>query len=183
MSASEMSKHPDSHSRHAPESIRVYEAEDESALNEVAKLAFSEYSPHFANWQSYISGWSRMSELADDGVLLIAEIAGEIVGGVCYIGPGRPRQSWIDTETALIRSLVVKPAHRGKGIGRRLTERCIEMAKKDKCPTVTCQSSPVMADAVSLYCGMGFKLAKTLGTQDAVTWNLYCLNMSDYGQE
>ena len=146
-------------------------------MDNVAELAFSEYRDHFRNWDYYIAEWSRMSQLSKTGSVLIAESEGTLVGGVCYIPPGRPRPTWINEEWGVIRSLVVSPAHRGKGIGKALTERCLVMAKEDRCHKIGVQTSPIMQAAVSIYERMGFMEAKTLGTKDGVTWKLYCIDI------
>ena len=157
--------------------IRAYKQKDAEALDKVAELAFSEFRDHFSNWDCYIADWSRMSLLSKAGSVLIAESEGSVVGGVCYIPPGRPRPAWINEEWGVIRSLVVSPEHRGRGIGNALTERCLVMAQEDRCSKVGVQTSPVMQAAVSIYERVGFMETKTLGTKDGVTWKLYCIDL------
>lgn len=159
--------------------IRRYTQEDAVALDNVAELAFSEYRDHFSNWDHYIADWSRMSLLSKTGSVLIAESESTLVGGVCYIPPGRPRPAWINEEWGVIRSLVVSPGHRGKGIGKALTERCLLMAQEDRCSKLGVQTSAIMKAAVSIYERMGFVETKTLGTKDGVTWKLYCLELNN----
>lgn len=157
--------------------IRPFRKEDGSALDEVAKEAFAEYSRHFENWPQYHEEWSRMSELDNVGRIVVAECDDGIVGGVCYIGPGTPKPPWFKSEWAIIRSLVVDPRHRTHGIGKRLIEECLSLAEHDQCETVALQSTPIMRNAVAMYQDMGFRQMKTIGTKDGVTWYLYYLDM------
>lgn len=164
--------------------IRAFTEEDASVLDEVAKAAFAEYACYFENWPAYYDVWSRMSELHDIGRLLVADMEGMVVGGVCCIGPGTceiapgyPRPQWFDKEWAIIRSLVVHPEHRGHGIGKSLMGACISLAQNDGCETVALQSAPFMTDAVAMYQHMGFQNIKTIGSKDGVTWHLYCLDL------
>lgn len=157
--------------------VREFRNEDGPILDHVAASAFSEYSCHFENWTQYHDDWSRMSALSDLGTILVAERDGEIAGGVCYVRPDTPRLPWFENEWAIIRSLVVDPKYRGRGIGRKLTEECISLAEQDGCVTIALTSSPVMAAAVGIYRSMGFKETRVVGTKDGFTWYLYCLDL------
>ena len=158
--------------------IRDFRSDDGSALDHVAGRAFAEYSCHFENWPRYHEEWSRMSALANLGRIAVAECDGEIVGGVCYIGPDGPRPEWFENEWAIMRSLVVDPDHRNRGIGRKLAEACIALAQTDNCGTLALQSAPIMTAAVHMYQNMGFMRTRALGAKDGVDWYLYCLHLT-----
>jgi ribosomal protein S18 acetylase RimI-like enzyme len=52
--------------------------------------------------------------------------------------------------------LVVKPARRGHGIGRLLTEECIHRARRDNSSIIALHTTPIMTVALAMYLRMGF---------------------------
>src|SRR5262245_4255986 len=49
------------------------------------------------------------------------------------------------------------PASRGSGIGRALTEECIERARRDRSPVIALHTSQIMTIALPMYLWMGFE--------------------------
>ena len=52
--------------------------------------------------------------------------------------------------------LVVLPEARGKGIGRVLTEKCLDCARRDHAEAVALHTSQIMQVALAMYLKMGF---------------------------
>jgi predicted N-acetyltransferase YhbS len=104
--------------------IRAYEPGDAHAVNAVALEAFAQYRGVYSDWETLSRGLGAMAGLAEHGELIVAaDEAGEIVGAVAYFGPGTtPRADFFDPEWPIIRMLVVSPAARGRGVGRKLTQ-------------------------------------------------------------
>jgi DNA-binding MarR family transcriptional regulator/GNAT superfamily N-acetyltransferase len=101
----------------------------------------------------------------------IAELDGERVGCVfCVPGPG--------SRTAKLRMLVVEPAARGAGVGKRLVEECLEFARSSGYSAIELWTVDVLAAARTLYERAGFQLVEAkperLFGQDLVaqTWRL-----------
>jgi GNAT superfamily N-acetyltransferase len=101
-----------------------------------------------------------MSDLAERGEIIVAEIDGRIAGGVAYVGPGKPKAAFFDPAWPIIRMLVVDPAARGHGLGRALTEACLHRARRDAAPVIALHTTPIMTVALPMYLRMGFRFLR-----------------------
>jgi ribosomal protein S18 acetylase RimI-like enzyme len=62
----------------------------------------------------------------------------------------------LDAQTAEMKRLYVRPAHRGKGLGRALAETAISAAREAGCARVVLDTLPKMRAAQALYGLLGF---------------------------
>ncbi|MCC2972315.1 GNAT family N-acetyltransferase [Massilia sp. IC2-476] len=116
-----------------------------------------------------------MAALADSAELLVCEVDGKIAGAVVHVGPGRPRSTIFPEDWSVIRMLVVAPAYRGHGIGRRLVAACLRAAQRDGAPMVGLHTSPIMASALRMYLGLGFTRDRDLDPIRGVAYGRYVL--------
>jgi ribosomal protein S18 acetylase RimI-like enzyme len=115
-----------------------------------------------------------MSTLADKGEIIVAEDAGEVAGAVAYFAPNSgPRPNFFAPEWPIIRMLVVDPAARGQGIGRRLTDECIARAGRDGAAEIALHTSPAMEVALAMYLRMGFRLEREVPDRFGVPYAVY----------
>lgn len=154
--------------------IRDYRPIDEYELNNVAKLAFAEFCDQFEDWPIVHEAFGRMSDLAKKGQIVVADDSNGIVGGVCYVGPNAPKFKCFELEWAVIRSLVVHPDYRDKGLGAKLTQMCIDKAIQDNCPAIALHTTPVMAQATRIYEKLGFAKVKDIGKIHGAQYFVYC---------
>ena len=89
--------------------------------------------------------------------LLVAQGRDEIVLGMLTLVVFR-----IPTGVrGLIEDVVVDEADRGRGVGRALTGRALELAQRQQARTVDLTSRPTRVAANQLYLSMGFELRET----------------------
>lgn len=136
--------------------LRNYVSLDKTQLGGIALAAFEQFKSDYTDWPAMVAGVSRMGDLAEDGEIIVAEDAGRIVGGVVYVGPHKPKASYFDPSWPIIRMLVVAPEAQGRGLGRQLTQACIDRASRDRSPIIALHTSPIMAVALPMYLRMGF---------------------------
>lgn len=82
----------------------------------------------------------------------IAELGGQRVGCVFCVGK--------DDTTAQLRILLVDPAARGHGIGRRLVEACVHFARETGYRRMVLWTNDPLAAARRLYLAAGFRLVE-----------------------
>lgn len=161
--------------------IRDYTEADRAAVNAVALAAFAQYAGDYDDWPTFSAGIGRMADLAADGDLLVAERDGAVVGAVVHVGPGRPRSAIYPDDWSVIRMLVVDPAARGAGVGRALVAATLERAQRAQAPAVGLHTSPIMATALRLYEGIGFRREHDLPPIRGVPYARYMLPAADVG--
>jgi GrpB-like predicted nucleotidyltransferase (UPF0157 family)/GNAT superfamily N-acetyltransferase len=98
-----------------------------------------------------------------NGVLLLVRVEGEPagLGGVRHL----------DTEVAEVKSMYLAPAHRGRGLARRLLAELEEIARRRGCRAVRLDTSDYLTDAIGLYRAAGYReVADYNGNPKASLW-------------
>jgi ribosomal protein S18 acetylase RimI-like enzyme len=162
-------------------SVRPFTPGDAEAVNALALAAFEQYRGVYDDWETLSRGVGSMASLAGGGEILVAEEeGGRIVGAVAYFGPGsEPRADFFEPEWPIIRMLVVDPQARGRGIGRRLTDECIERARRDEAAVIALHTSPAMEVALAMYLRMGFRLERKVPDRFGVPYGLYLMDLKE----
>lgn len=132
--------------------------------------AYQEYAQALepGGWDVMQANLSNMADWAAEvAEIIVAEEDGNLIGAVAYFAPRKSDSKIFPTEWASIRLLAVPPSHRGKGVGRRLTEECIKRARVDGATQIGLHTSELMTVARKMYERMGFRqdteLPKRLG--------------------
>jgi ribosomal protein S18 acetylase RimI-like enzyme len=160
--------------------VRSYDPSDANAVNAVALAAFAQYDAVYEDLETLRAAVGATSELAEQGELIVAEEAGRIAGAVVYCAAGsQPWAAFFDPAWPIIRMLVVDPAARGRGIGRRLTEECIARARRGDAEVIALHTSPAMEVALSLYLRIGFRLERRLPDRYGVPYAVYLLPLRE----
>lgn len=136
-----------------------------SEYDEVSRItveAYREYANGFTNavWEEYKSDLKAVAERAQQAEIIVAENEEKLVGAVAYYPPGERELQMFPPDWASIRVLAVLPSHRGKGIGRLLTQECIERATRDGAAQIGLYTTELMMVARGMYERMGFTLVQ-----------------------
>ncbi len=91
-------------------------------------------------------------------VLVAVAPDGEVLGGVTYVsGPDDPYSEELRPDEAGIRMLAVRSPARRQGVGRALTEACLERARAAGKRRLVLHTGPWMPNAMRLYESIGFR--------------------------
>lgn len=153
-------------------SITISEAqrEDNSAIGQLLVDVFSglEGFPSPDEQPAYYHMLANIGEFtAKESVeLLVAKKEDEIVGAVIYIGDmkdyGSDGTATQERNAAGFRLLAVNPKARGLGVGKKLTQACIERAQSEKREQVVIHTTESMQVAWGMYEKIGFKRSEDL---------------------
>jgi ribosomal protein S18 acetylase RimI-like enzyme len=158
--------------------VRAFETADAATVNRVALAAFAQYEAVYSDWDVLSRGVGSMSALADHAQIIVAEDDARLVGAVAYCPPNAiPRADLFEPEWPIIRMLVVDPAARNRGIGRKLMEECIRRARRDGAALIALHTSPAMQVALNMYLRMGFRPVKQVPDRFGVPYAVYTLDL------
>jgi ribosomal protein S18 acetylase RimI-like enzyme len=153
--------------------LRHYQAQDSPRLEAIVARAWLQFAPHFSDWPAFEARLLQIGRLATQAELIVAEADGAIAGFVGYAGRGVPKADYFEPDWAVIRMLSVDPAMRGRGIGRILTEACLDRARAEQAATVALHTSPIMTLAERMYLNLGFARMRPLPEVFGVPYYLY----------
>jgi len=161
--------------------LRDFSPEDAGQVDALALRAWDEYQAHYLDWDATKKTIGNMSTLAETGRIILAEIDQNICGAVAYMPPESPRADFFEMDWAIIRMLVVDPATRGHGIGRKLTDMCLSLAHQDKVQTIALHTNEMMKAALPMYVRMGFERVTTAPSPTSLDFGIYTLNLGSRG--
>jgi GNAT superfamily N-acetyltransferase len=141
---------------------------------QIGKLMVQAYSqlngfPTPAQQPNYYKMLANIGDLTNNPAteLLVAVSAdNKIAGGVVYFGNmqyyGSGGTATQEKNAAGFRLLAVDPTVRGQGIGKLLTNACIQKTKQNNIPNLVIHSTKAMQTAWAMYEALGFKRAPRL---------------------
>ena len=157
----------------APVVMRDFVPADAAQVDALGVAAFEQYQDFYNDWPALRERIAGLSSLAEHGEIVVAEIDGLIVGSVAYIGPGKPKSLFYQSEWAIMRMLVVSPGAQGRGIGRMLADECIRRAQRDRAAVFALHTSEMMKVALPMYLRMGFARHADAPTTYGVRYAVY----------
>lgn len=114
-----------------------------------------------AFYRAYLANVLDLRSRLGQSQLFVAEQGdgGRVVGAITLY-PDASTEGWgWPAQWAGIRAVAVEPSARGLGIGRRLTEACIERSRLLGASTVCLHTAPFMEAAIRMYETVGFRRA------------------------
>jgi len=154
--------------------IRPFLQTDAPDVDALALRAFDQFAGHYRPWGEFRARIAHMSAMPME--IWLAEEAGRLLGAVGLVPPGQGTDARFSPDWAVIRMLVVDPAHRGIGLGRGLTECCIDRARNLGAKAIGLHTSPIMEVALGLYLRMGFKKMQDIDDIYGVPYAIYKLD-------
>lgn len=153
--------------------LRAFRTDDTAALQALIEAGWSQFAPHVKDWPAFLERLLQVDKLAKQAELIVAEHGGVVSGFVGYAAPGRPKAAYFDQQWAGIRMLTVSPAARGHGLGRLLTNACLERAAADGAGVIALHTSPAMRHALDMYLRLGFIHVRALPELGNLEYHLY----------
>lgn len=116
------------------------------------------FTPCFQNFSEELASLPG-SYTPPDGRLALAQADGEAAGCIAL--------RRLHADRAEVKRLYVRPAFRGRGLGRTLMEWVIREARAAGYSEIVGDTMPVMAEALALYDRMGFERTAPYSDQGA----------------
>lgn len=140
--------------------------EDVAQMQALALSSWTRFEPLLteANWQllyNNLSNPDTYMALLEKGESWVCTVGDTLVGMAFWIPSGHPDAIY-QTDWSQIRFVTVHPAYGGKGVGRKLTEWCIERARQNNEQNIALHTSEMMENARHIYESMGFAIVKEL---------------------
>jgi ribosomal protein S18 acetylase RimI-like enzyme len=104
----------------------------------------------------YVAKLSDVADRATKSTLLVAELAGAVVGAVAYCPAGTAYAELAGPGEAEFRMLAVRAHARGNGIGATLVRACLDRARAAGCTALRLSTQQNMRAAHRMYERFGF---------------------------
>ena len=131
------------------------------------------------NWDkmnSFLESNNNLTNLINQSTVFVCEKESEIIGMIYLVPSGNPTELFQEN-WSYIRFLGVNTKFRGNGIGKKLTDLCIEYAKENNEKYISLHTSEFMNSARAIYEKRGFKETKEIEYLGKKYWiYLYELN-------
>jgi ribosomal protein S18 acetylase RimI-like enzyme len=156
-------------------------------LNSIMKLALKTWTEFkseltIENWQNLyktLTSEKTFIDLLEQSYSVVCENKNEEIIGMSFLVPnGNPTEIY-DKSWSYIRFVTVDPEFGGNGIGKKLTENCIEFAKQNGERIVALHTSEMMNKARHIYEKLGFEILRELEPRLGKKYWLYSLNIAE----
>jgi GNAT superfamily N-acetyltransferase len=107
----------------------------------------------------------------------VCVINDQITGMAFLIPSGNPTDLFL-AEWSYIRMVGVYPEHSGKGIGKKLTQLCIDHARKAGEKTICLHTSEIMDAARHIYESLGFTIVKEIPQRYGIKYWIFKLDLA-----
>ncbi len=151
-------------------------------LKQLGLLAYGEFSKTLApeKWEIMrmnLSDEEKLLQLIGMAKVFVCTTGGELTGMAYLVPHGNPTHIY-PAEWAYIRLVGVHPQHRGKGIAKTLTQKCIDHARATGEKTIALHTSEMMDAARHIYEGFGFKALREIDNPFGVIYWLYTMELT-----
>ena len=156
---------------------------DLDKLKELGLISYGQFKNNLTenNWEkmnNFLSNINSYTDLFNNSKCFICEGSKEIIGMAYLVSKGNPTDIF-DKDWCYIRMVGVDPKYSGNGIGKKLTQMCIEYAKKNNEQIIALHTSEFMNKARHIYEKIGFKVIKELAPRYGKKYWLYILDIKN----
>ena len=161
--------------------FRVGNATDLEQIKNLTWLAYSQFKnilseENFLAWKNSLSDEKTYLDLFKTATCFVCEHETKIIGSAFLIPHGNPFK-WFDAECCYIRLVAVHPDFEGNGIGKRLTEMCLNYAQETGEKIIALHTSEFQNAARHIYESIGFVKLKKLDLIYGKQYYLYTLQL------
>jgi ribosomal protein S18 acetylase RimI-like enzyme len=154
---------------------------DEEQLKKLALISYGQFKNDLTeeNWdklKAHITGEHLFSHLLKTSAGFVCEHKNEIIGMAFLVPKGNPTEIF-EAEWSYIRMVGVNPDFAGNEIGKQLTKRCIDFAKRSNEKVIALHTSEYMNAARHIYEHLGFKQIKELEPRYGKRYWIYKLEL------
>ena len=153
-------------------------------LKDLAVNSWRQFQPKLTteNWKKLFDNLSNdatYAELLDKSTCFVSTTdRNEIIGMAFLVPKGNPTEIY-DNDWCYIRFVTVDPKFEGQGIGRKLTNLCIDTARKNNETVIALHTSELMDSARHIYESLGFKVLKEIDQRLGKRYWLYKLGLNE----
>jgi ribosomal protein S18 acetylase RimI-like enzyme len=157
--------------------------QDKDKLKELGLKSYGQFKSELTedNWEkmnSYLSTVNSYADLLNGSKCFVCEVDEQIVGMAYLVSKGNPTDIF-DKDWCYIRMVGVDPKYSGNGIGKKLTQMCIDFAKTNNEDVIALHTSEFMNKARHIYEKMGFKAVKELPQRYGKKYWLYLFDIKN----
>lgn len=156
--------------------IREIQPDDNAAMAVIIRKSLEEFGLNIPGTAYFDESTDHLYESfrLERSTYFIALEDEEVIGGVgIYPSEGLP------ADTVELVKMYLVPGHRGKGLGKMLMRKCIDLAAELGYSSIYLESMPELAAAVSAYEKLGFKSLEgpvgNTGHYSCTIWMLYTI--------
>lgn len=154
---------------------------DIKQLQQLRLLAYGQFKSvitkeNWEKWELSLNSETNILNLLDIATCFVSELESEIVGMAFFIPHGNPT-NYFQSDDSYIRLVGVHPKFEGKGIGRKLTQQCIDFAKESGEEIIALHTSEFQNAARHIYESLGFVKQKNLDLIFGKQYYLYTLKL------
>jgi ribosomal protein S18 acetylase RimI-like enzyme len=163
---------------------RQGKTDDLKKLKELAINSWQQFRNELTdeNWHTLyknISNNQTFTDLLASSYCFVCETEHREIIGMAFIVPSGKQHDIFEKEWAVIRFVTVNPAFGGQGIGKQLTEMCIEWAKQNNEKTIALHTSEIMNSARHIYENYGFTILREIEQRLGKRYLLYTLDIEN----
>ena len=161
----------------------IYRKGNISDLEQIKNITWMAYSQfknilseeNFEGWNTMLNNDETYIKLFDSAICFVCENENKIIGSAFLVPHGNPFK-WFEAEWSYIRLVAVHTEYEGNGIGKKLTQMCIDFAKQSGEKYISLHTSEFQNAARHIYENFGFEKQNEIELYGKKYW-IYLMNL------